>query len=196
MKIEDDIIYSYILYLNGYSFRESMIDTAFKTLNRGQEATSEHYLVCGVVNESNAELRDLYIEMARSYSIALPKWDSAYCKEWRVLQEFRLAKLGFAFPEKPIDIMIGEYELVCIYLICHSPEGGSRYEGLERIYASRTSSYEMYLGQLDAMARAVDEGSTLGRSFQRLVSFINGYAYGGVGSEELREISEILESLM
>ena len=53
-----------------------------------------------------------------------------------------------------------------------------------------------YMDKLAVMGRMTDRNSNLGISFRRLVSFIEGYAYGGVGDYELREVTEVLESLL
>jgi len=195
VKIENDIIFSYLLYLNDYSFRESMIETALKTVDQ-VEATTEHFLACGIVDESDMEVRELYSDMASSYSIELPGKESKYCEEWKIIQEFRLSKLGYTFPKKSINTLVYDYELACIHLICLLAEGDRRFDSLAHIYASRSSDYEAYMEKLAAMARLTDSNSNLGISFRSLVSFIEGYSYGGVGDYELREVTKVLESLL
>ena len=81
-----------------------MIETALKIVDK-VDASEEHFLVCGVVSESDIDVRELYIDMARSYSIDLPIRGSEFWVEWRIIQEFRLSNLGYTSPNKAIDML-------------------------------------------------------------------------------------------
>ena len=93
-----------MLYLADRDFRVSMVDTALQYVS--DNSTQEHYLVCRIVDESDAQVVTLFRSMAKSYSLYLPIRDAS--ESWKVVKEFELSREGYKFQDRDNTIILDE----------------------------------------------------------------------------------------
>ena len=195
-SFEKDIIFGYLLYLADRDFRDSMVHTALQYVD--DNSTQEHYLVCGIVDESDAKVVKLFRSMAKSYSLYLPIRDAS--EGWRVVKEFELSREGYTFQDRDNTIILDERESACVELLsqlneeCYSKE----VDDFINCYRNKPLDYMVFLKSIDRIALRLNRKSECSFAEQqviRIVDFINDYSFGGIEDWQIKEVTTILELL-